>query len=145
MDVARPLCTPLGFFWKHRRWFWCGEHFGSVVWSLGIAWGKSPPKIHLDSGSLLQIPNPFKRKSPDLDHQENFSQSPCNQQNSRQTPSPGCAEGLAKSLCGLPCFPKAKKEPREQSSPDPKNIFIPTFSKKIKKAQFPSILSPAVS
>lgn len=27
VDVARPLCTPLGFWEKHRHWFWCGEAF----------------------------------------------------------------------------------------------------------------------
>lgn len=27
VDVARPLCTSLGFWEKHRHWFWCGEAF----------------------------------------------------------------------------------------------------------------------
>lgn len=63
-----PSAHPWAFGKNIGIGFGVGKHFCSVVWSLDIAWGKSPPKIHLDSGSLLQIPNLFKRKSPGLDH-----------------------------------------------------------------------------
>lgn len=64
VDVARPLCTPLGFLGNIGVGFGVGEHFGSVIWSLGIAWGKSPPKIHLDSGSPSKSPTHSNENLP---------------------------------------------------------------------------------
>ena len=59
------------------------------------------------------------------------------------------AEGLAKSLCDplrFPSLPKAKKGPGNKVPQTPKTFFTLTFfQKNLKKAQFPSILSPAVS
>lgn len=51
-----PSAHPWAFGKNIGIGFGVGKHFCSVVWSLDIAWGKSPPKIHLDSGSPSKSP-----------------------------------------------------------------------------------------
>lgn len=144
-DVARPLCTPLGFWEKHRHWFWCGEAFCSVVWSLGIAWGKSPPKIHLDSGSPSKSPTYSNENLPAWTTRKIFHNPRPKNKIPVKHPAQGVQRDGRRPFAVYLASQKRKKSPGNTFPRQKKVFYTCFFQKNLKKAQFPSILSPAVS
>ena len=145
VDVARPLCTPLGFWENIGIGFGVGKHFCRVVWSLGIAWGKSPPKIHLDSGSPSKSPTYSNENLPAWTTRKIFH----NPRPKNKIPVKHPAQGVQRD--GRRPFAVDRASQKRQMSPGntfprQKKVFYTCFfQKNLKKAQCPSILSPAVS
>ena len=157
----RCLTSPyiLFSFWaktKTAKWTWpvpsahpwafgVGKHFCSVVWSLDIAWGKSPPKIHLDSGSPSKSPTYSNENLPAWTTRKIFHNPRPKNKIPVKHPAQGVQRDGRRPFAVYLASQKRKKSPGNTFPRQKKVFYTCFFQKNLKKAQFPSILSPAVS
>lgn len=125
--------------------FGVGKHFCSVVWSLDIAWGKSPPKIHLDSGSPSKSPTYSNENLPAWTTRKIFHNPRPKNKIPVKHPAQGVQRDGRRPFAVYLASQKRKKSPGNTFPRQKKVFYTCFFQKNLKKAQFPSILSPAVS
>lgn len=140
-----PSAHPWAFLENIGVGFGVGEHFGSVVWSLGIAWGKSPPKIHLDSGSPSKSPTYSNENLPAWTTRKIFHNPRPKNKIPVKHPAQGVQRDGRRPFAVYHASQKRKKSPGNTFPRQKKVFYTCFFQKNLKKAQFPSILSPAVS
>lgn len=140
-----PSAHPWAFGKNIGIGFGVGKHFCSVVWSLGIAWEKSPPKIHLDSGSPSKSPTYSNENLPAWTTRKIFHNPRPKNKIPVKHPAQGVQRDGRRPFAVYLASQKRKKSPGNTFPRQKKVFYTCFFQKNLKKAQFPSILSPAVS
>ncbi|RHV01998.1 hypothetical protein DXC01_11625 [Blautia sp. OM07-19] len=105
-----------------------------MVWSLDIAWGKSPPKIHLDSGSPSKSPTYSNENLPAWTTRKIFHNPRPKNKIPVKHPAQGVQRDGRRPFAVYLASQKRKKSPGNTFPRQKKVFYTCFFQKNLKKA-----------